>query len=579
MVMKDSYGFEAKGMAREKERDFVAKHYSERERKNLKVLTLLGHEDYELKQIWDPLGVPRENITVVEGNKKPYQILQSANFGINLAPRQSIDDFVQNTNESFDVINLDYQGGFDYNKSEVIKEIAYSEILNKKGVLATWFSGRREQNLPYLGHQDLVTPRAISDVLEKNDLTKSLFDQKAYLNFLKYANKRFKKHKEGEIREDSISEEIVISFIHPLLNFEQNPLVEKLGLEEKYDKFLFNTDLYKQRNRTFMEAMKRNVSLKELGEEIGFGGFSEEKYEAFKRTRRKYIDNNFKGNPLSLEDKELLLEDLHYQGMFFLTDIIKSKIKGALGNSIDKTILDLLAIGITSQYTRPSFVKDKERFKYHSDKGTPMFVDFNLFERENSLKQFWKIRDKKIIFPKKHFLGNKIANNLEQFSNKRKRNLLIHWPDREYLKPQKGEQTVSKPQTKHLSKEEIYSMLKEGKTKEEILSIDPSKNPRIISAYQAHVTMNQQGIKKGRPKKSKLEEKTLVPTKEIVQEVEVNKDNLETNQGLTKKEAIEYLKVGFTPKEIYQEHPEDFTLHQLAAWKAWYVTMGKENVA
>lgn len=48
MVMKDTYGFKAKEMAREKIKEFINKQYSDGKRKNLKVLTMPGHEKYEI---------------------------------------------------------------------------------------------------------------------------------------------------------------------------------------------------------------------------------------------------------------------------------------------------------------------------------------------------------------------------------------------------------------------------------------------------------------------------------------------------------------------------------------------------
>ena len=56
--MKESYNYETKSKAREELRKFIEEIYPKRKkRRNLKVLTLLGHEDNELREVWDRLGI------------------------------------------------------------------------------------------------------------------------------------------------------------------------------------------------------------------------------------------------------------------------------------------------------------------------------------------------------------------------------------------------------------------------------------------------------------------------------------------------------------------------------------------
>ncbi len=145
-TMKDTYDFDSKAKAREKLRGFVETVVSKRSRrKDLKVLTMSGHEDVEFKQIWDPLGIPRENITVVEANPKAYELIRKQNLGVNLvdAP-MSMTPFLRSTQQTFDVMNLDYMGVFDLDKRGDLGVIASRGLLGEKGVLATWYSGKRE---------------------------------------------------------------------------------------------------------------------------------------------------------------------------------------------------------------------------------------------------------------------------------------------------------------------------------------------------------------------------------------------------------------------------------------------------
>ncbi len=146
--MKDTYDFDSKAKAREKLRAFVETVASKRSRrKDMKVLTMSGHEDVEFKQVWDPLGIPRENITVVEGNPQAHDLIRSQNLGINLVDESiSMRNFLKSTPNTFDVMNLDYMGVFDLDKRDDITTIVGRGLLGEKGILATWYSGKREHS-------------------------------------------------------------------------------------------------------------------------------------------------------------------------------------------------------------------------------------------------------------------------------------------------------------------------------------------------------------------------------------------------------------------------------------------------
>jgi len=65
--MKETYDFKTKARIREELRKTIAELYTQpKQRSELKVLTLMSHEDNELRQIWGPLGFNPANITVVE---------------------------------------------------------------------------------------------------------------------------------------------------------------------------------------------------------------------------------------------------------------------------------------------------------------------------------------------------------------------------------------------------------------------------------------------------------------------------------------------------------------------------------
>jgi len=146
MVLKDTYDFESKARTRERLEKVIRTIYSKpKDREHLKVLTILGHQDCELKQVWDPLGVPRKNITVVELYPEPHKIIEENNLGINLYPETiSILNYITQTQEKFDIINLDAQAQFGLDERNILRNIAGKQLLGNRGILSTWYYGARE---------------------------------------------------------------------------------------------------------------------------------------------------------------------------------------------------------------------------------------------------------------------------------------------------------------------------------------------------------------------------------------------------------------------------------------------------
>lgn len=144
--MKDTYNYETKRKARIALKEFIERFYTKpSRRKELRVLTLLGHEPYELEQVWDPLGVPRENILCIESKRKIYDYIRKQNRGVRMLDTPtSLESYVAETRETFDVINIDGVSPFGFEQRQVLRRIAGKGTLGEKGVLATWYLGARE---------------------------------------------------------------------------------------------------------------------------------------------------------------------------------------------------------------------------------------------------------------------------------------------------------------------------------------------------------------------------------------------------------------------------------------------------
>jgi len=150
-MAKETYDFESKRKVRENFSKFI-KRYLGHKIKDLKVACLPGEEALEIFEVYDPLGIPRENIWGIERGEKEYNRLQSKNLGIHLFPGDDVD-FLMQTEHKFDVINLDYQGMFGTPAFRSLKAIARRQILQDKGILGTTFFANREKEKTQLSYQ------------------------------------------------------------------------------------------------------------------------------------------------------------------------------------------------------------------------------------------------------------------------------------------------------------------------------------------------------------------------------------------------------------------------------------------
>jgi len=568
--MKDSYAFRTKELARKKLKGFVEKHYSQSERKGLKVLTMLGHEPHELEQIWDPLGVPRDQIYVIEGFPKAYNLLQQNNaYGTNLLPRQEVNDFVngEGADQTFDIINLDYQGPVNRTKQDTLRRIGYNGNLSDKSVLATWFLGRHEKPKATM----LREARTDADIIQEYNLASQMIESnnpwsaKEGARLMDDIQRRLKIIKEDK-RSEYITNLVIDSIKGGKSYLEIHPLVKQLGIEEGYLNFIKENPDFQKRNRRYVQGLEGNLS--ELKEDPFFNPQVLEEIIQ----RRKSGDFN-------LDLNSHLLEDYHSNALEYVHQKIKDRVAGFMKNKYgirDETIISSLSVEIFNSYMENYLHENNERYFYHSDRGSPMFLDLNLFQKKGIPKMRWKItKDGKIEIPKSSLDSKKAKKDLIRRNNASFFSIMNQYevPDRETLVSPEPEVKIPEIQTIPFSKENVYMLLKEGKTDSEVLELIPEVNPKSIPRYRAHVTMDQKGIQKGRKKKrSQLEEEVLTP--------EIKEESKELNlSNLTKEEAIEFLQAGFTPEEIMNDFPGSFTKRQLGAFQARYVTRGKEEIA
>ena len=111
-MVKDYRRIESKRRIRRRAKEFIKRYiHLLGNPKSIRYFSLLGTSDRELVEVTDSLGIPRENIICAEKNKKAQDYIKKQDWGIELFEGDVLD-FLLNTEEKLDVINLDYQGYF-----------------------------------------------------------------------------------------------------------------------------------------------------------------------------------------------------------------------------------------------------------------------------------------------------------------------------------------------------------------------------------------------------------------------------------------------------------------------------------
>lgn len=147
--MVRTYHDPVKQLAREKLREFIKKRLlSSKNPEDLRVVCfpgaeVKGEEALEVKEVYDPLGIPRQNITGLEVDAEKTERLRRANLGIHVINARDAD-FFKKTDGRYDVISLDYTGQQTDAVVEALKQISGRHLLGLEGVLMTNFLGQRE---------------------------------------------------------------------------------------------------------------------------------------------------------------------------------------------------------------------------------------------------------------------------------------------------------------------------------------------------------------------------------------------------------------------------------------------------
>lgn len=435
--MKNTYDFDSKARTRERLRKFIMDNYRAKDLSRLKVFTLCGHQTVEFDQVWDPLGIRRENITTVERDPEAYDLIRANKLGINLpdAPT-TLASFIESTGQTFDVMNLDMMGQFKRSDRDILRAISARQLLTDKSVLGTWYCGHREGG----------------DVQD----------------WFRHHSATYSDSKDPEMwttnRSEMISRSVTSTLMDGNLTRAPHELLYKLGLEEEYVQTVQNMALLDPQVRPLVDVINDGG----LPWEPSYGS------EFIKKVIERSLESKFDG---------------------------------------DVTIRDVLFYSATQSYLS----NKQERLHYISDNGTPMFVDLNLFGRNE--------------FEGTHTLENSPF----------------------------GPQIVGGGNPVPKSKRALARLVRatnwnRGHDMVERMTFGSSSNPKF-EPYQNPIVETKQEIPFGG---------------EIIEASTFH--NSVSGEFISKGDALDLLSAGYTPREIALEF-NGFSKGQLAAFKA-HQTMG-----
>lgn len=275
-MKKATYDFDMKRKYHGKLEEFIA-HHLRRElrdpaaRKHLKVACFPGHEGLEVLNVYDRLGIERENVVGIEANEAAADELKAMDLGIRIFKGMDYEFFEQDHKDfptRFDVVNLDYQGYMDNNKFYTLKLLVGRPILKPISVLGTNFLGKREISHKYGAAVSNLYFSHLNRLLLEAEAKKDEREIKRLSEEIEGIINSAKEAKIGDTRSDGITTSIIT-----VLGAGRDP-IELLPIKREMIKYFSDKSMKEflkqydaattQRERTEILWSAKNIMLSDL---------------------------------------------------------------------------------------------------------------------------------------------------------------------------------------------------------------------------------------------------------------------------------------------------------------------------
>ncbi len=263
------YDYPNKRAWRQKWLEFISS-YIERNHlnsKDLKVLCLPGPEALEIKEVYDRLGIPRQNIVGVEIDKERFDYLQTQAQGARLF-NEDILSYLRKTNERFDIVMLDMDGFLDKHMFQALQKLFSRGSVNKKAVFGTNFFTTREGEEQKEFYSKPLEAELV-ELLDEDEIKQWQDPEKLKQALCQYNGVNIDSLK--KLRDYGITGMIVKTLLGRQLT-EVNPAYSLLPEQERCNKAeamlgsngLLKTLIYNDHMRSHLQSFLRQVGLGEL---------------------------------------------------------------------------------------------------------------------------------------------------------------------------------------------------------------------------------------------------------------------------------------------------------------------------
>ena len=446
-----TYNDPIKAKSREKLYEFIKRNLHFKDPKEMKVMCFPGAENkgeeaLEVKEVYDRLGIPRENIYGVEYSYKKAKRLEKSNLGIKVYNIDAID-FFKETEEKFDIISLDYTGNFGDSEFQTLQEIIFNRCLNKNSILATNFFGARE---------NLRTQ--ISLLLESSLAGHCYGDDTQFKNLDETLTNLITKENKPDL--SKIRDGISVT-IYGLLG------------SGKYCKGITEDHiLFKSPVKDVADSRLKSIIQKTL----------DNKDETRERLEEIIKQNKSIGLTTISEVAGL---PLHSHGNLW-ANIQRQTLSEYLSKVLncDFNIAKGLVYLLEARYSGGHFMEENKRYRYISNKNCPMIMDlFYVRSYDNVLKNIdsiFSINPEGVNFNPFKISSSRLNTILRQILRYIDNSIGIKFPEREFLGGSYNRE--------RLSREELIYLIESGVPSEEILETYPRHKKMEIAGVKAWLT-------------------------------------------------------------------------------------------
>jgi len=515
-----NYGTDwAKEQSRDLQRDVIGRTLLKfRKPSQLRVLFFPGVDAAEVHQVYDPLGIPRENLVGIERDRHVYDHLQSQGLGIQLV-KASIEDYVESQDRfDFDVVSLDYIGPITRTQELTLRKILGDSTKNHL-VLHCANLLRRD----YLAKQHYVCGYGCVD-----DIMVEPVKTPRYNELIKM------RAKEGSRKITEVTQQLENGEDQEFKGLAYTSALAMMYFDPGFAENTFNRML------RFTSGDEYQDILDMLDREIVKGEFEIDPEDPVGSLMSHC------GNPPALIGTIEGITNSNVQCELEYHGIRSQDIADRIHLALDVALRD----------KKFFWERDIEPYSYISESGAPMIGNVVFLSHPDRVVRSANAIALRLGYPKRFSIPDQgtLVKMLRDYGKTMTKFRSMEEVD-EIQRRKLGRTFLGNSSKPVLTKQRAIEEFKAGATVEDVRSKYRAIGSKPLSQWKAHVTMGT------------YDEKPIETDEPVVFEEDSDLDKI------TKDEAIDLLVSGIPADEIHSAYPTSFSVRQLSSYKA-HVTMG-----